>query len=149
MTSLPKNSEIHRKVTGLVVDSKFQFKMLGYFAGLFCLSTLSSYVTTFLFYWNFKSKALKVGIPAEHAFFKFLNNQKEDMDLLFMGLTALNFMLLVVVGLIVSHRIAGPVNKVKNYIQTMDHESEHFKLRSNDFFQDLEPVVNEVKKKIK
>lgn len=149
MTTLPKNQDPHRKVTSLIVDSKFQIKMLGYFVGLFLISTASSYLTTFLFYWSFKSKALKVGIPAEHIFFKFLNDQKNDMDMLFLGLTAVNFLILIGVGLIVSHRIAGPVSKMKSYIETMDHESEHFKLRSNDFFQDVVPVINEVKKKIK
>lgn len=138
-----------RQVKNIIIDGKFQFKLLSYFVGLFFLTTICLYSTTFLFFWRLKSKALNVGIPENHVFFKFLENQKYDLDMLFIGLAILNFIILITVGFIISHRVAGPIYKLKKYLQSMNSESENFKLRSTDFFKELEPIMNEFKNKLK
>lgn len=134
-----------RQLKNLLINPRFQFKFLSYFVTLFFISTLSLYTTTFLFFWRMKEKALNVGIPDGHVFFQFLMNQKRDLDLLFVGLAVFNFLLLIGMGFIISHRIAGPIFKLKNQLAQISDDTDEFKLRESDFFQELEPLVKKLK----
>ena len=137
-----------RSWTSTLINPAFQLKLLSYFIALFILTTVSLYSTTFLFFWNLKEKGLRVGIPEGHVYYQFLQNQKHDLDLLFIGLTLVNFLILITVGFIVSHRIAGPIHKIKAFLRDpMEHDK--VQLRENDFFKELAPLVNDLQDKIK
>lgn len=136
-----------RSWTNILINRPFQLKLIGYFVLLFILTTISLYSTTFLFFWNLRNKGLNVGIPEGHAFYQFLLNQKHDLDMLFIGLAAFNFVLLLTVGFIVSHRIAGPIHKLKQHLQDPNLKNEPLQLRQTDFFKELGPIVNEHKEK--
>ena len=138
-----------RQLKNILIDPKFQLKLMSYFVALFFLTTVTLYSTTFLFFYRLKEKALSVGIPDGHIFFKFLGNQKYDLDTLFIGLAAFNFFLLIGVGFIISHRIAGPIYKLKKQLTQDIDDSHDFKLREADFFQELEPLVQSLKEKLK
>src|SRR3989344_953207 len=135
------NPEIPRLIKNIFVNPPFQLKLISYFVGLFLISTLSFYTTTYLLFWKIKETALNVGIPEGFVFYRFLLNQRSDVDSLFIGLAIFNFLLLVAVGLIVSHRIAGPIHKLKMQLSTATLDPEDFKLRESDFFQELGPIV--------
>lgn len=138
-----------RSLKNILINPGFQIKLLGYFVVMFFITTISLYSTTFLFFWKLKQKALNVGIPEGHVFFQFLANQKSDLDSLFVGLAIFNLLVLIGVGLFLSHRIAGPIHKLKMHLSKLPNDSEDFKLRENDFFQELGPLVKSVKEKIK
>lgn len=137
-----------RSLSNILINKPFQLKLLSYFVGLFILTTITLYSTTYLFFWNMKEKGLKVGIPEGHVYYQFLLNQKHDLDLLFIGLALTNFLLLLGVGFIVSHRIAGPIHKVKESLAHPDN-NEPIQMRENDFFKELGPLVNECKRNVK
>lgn len=122
---------------------------MSYFVALFFLTTACLYSTTYLFFWNLKAKGLEVGIPEGHVFYQFLQNQKQDLDYLFVGLAGVNLLLLLGVGFLLSHRIAGPLHKMKNYLKDLGPASSDFKTRENDFLQDLNETVNTLKDKVK
>ena len=138
-----------RQLKNILINPRFQFKFLSFFVVLFLLTTISLYSTTFLFFWRMKEKGLSVGIPDGHIFFQFLQNQKHDLDLLFIGLAAFNFLLLIGIGFSISHRIAGPIFKLKKQLEDEDADSSEFKLRETDFFQELEPLVKKLKQEKK
>jgi hypothetical protein len=137
-----------RSWTSILINPPFQLKLMSYFVVLFILTTITLYSTTYLFFWNMKQKGLNVGIPEGHVYYQFLLNQKHDLDYLFIGLAAVNFNLILVVGFIVSHRIAGPIHKVKQLLQNPDG-FDKINMRENDFFKELGPIVNNVKDRIK
>jgi hypothetical protein len=136
-----------RSWTNLLINAPFQLKLMSYFVVLFVITTITLYSTTFLFFWNMKNKGLSVGIPEGHVYYQFLANQKHDLDLLFIGLAAFNFLLLITVGFIVSHRIAGPIHKVKQFLAD-PISIDKVQMRENDFFQELGPIVSKLKDKI-
>lgn len=146
---MTKTEASPRQLKNILINPKFQIKFLSYFVVLFCITTICLYSTTYLFFYRMKQKALNVGIPDGHVFFKFLTNQKHDLDALFIGLAVINFLLLIGVGFIISHRIAGPIFKLKKQMGQDTPDIEVFKLRETDFFQELEPLVKELKEKIK
>lgn len=138
-----------RKVKNIFQSPFFQLKFISYFIALFVISTISLYSTTYLFFWKFKTKGATIGIPPEHIFFKFLENQKGQLDYLFIGLAIFNFCLLMIVGLIISHRIAAPLNKIEEHLENLSASSEDLKLRDSDFLKELAPSINELRKKLK
>lgn len=140
-------SEQSRAVHRLLINPKFQLKLLSYFFGLFIISTASYYSTTYLFFWRMKSKGLAVGIPEGHVYYEFLQNQKHDLDVFFIGLIAFNFLLLTAVGFLISHRIAGPIQKIKSFLET--GSPDELKFRKKDFFQDLVSVAKNAREKMK
>ena len=137
-----------RSWKNILINPPFQLKFLSYFVGLFVLTTISLYSTTFLFFWNMKNKGLNVGIPEGHVYYTFLMNQKHDLDIVFIGLTILNFVLLILIGFIVSHRIAGPIHKVKQFLHD-PISIEKVEMRENDFFKELGPIVSKLRDKLK
>ncbi len=138
-----------RSIKNILIQPGFQIKLMSYFMGLFALTTASLYGATFLFFWNFKQKAIKVGIPEGHIFYTFLKNQKNDLDMLFSGLAMINLFFLIVIGFVVSHRIAGPLFKIKTHLNDLSPSSQDLQLRQKDFFKDMEPVINQLKNKLR
>jgi hypothetical protein len=136
-----------RKLKNILINPAFQLKFLSYFVFLFITSTITLYSTGLIFFWKMKQKALHVGIPEDHVFFRFLSNQKIEFDSLFIGLAILNFLLLIGTGFLISHRIAGPIHKIKVFLEQKGSEEAEFKLRDNDFFKELEPIVKNKKSK--
>jgi hypothetical protein len=136
-----------RKLKNILINPPFQLKLLSYFVFLFITSTITLYSTGLIFFWKMKQKALHVGIPEDHVFFRFLSNQKIEFDSLFIGLAILNFLLLIGTGFLISHRIAGPIHKLKVYLEQKSSEEAEFKLRDNDFFKELEPILKNRKSK--
>lgn len=132
-----------------LINKNFQLRLISYFAGLFVVTTITLYAASFLFFWRLKSKALAIGIPDNHVFFKFLSNQKYDLDIFFISVSLVNFVILILVGLSISHRIAGPLFKLTRYLKEFSKDSGEFKLRDKDFFKELEPVVNDLREKTK
>lgn len=138
-----------RKLQNLLIERRLQLRLLSYFIGLFLITTATLYSTIFIFFWKLKRKGLDVGIPDGHVFYKFLAGQKHDMDLLFLGLAAFNLVLLISVGFLISHRLAGPYHKLKLHLASLAPDSPDLKLREKDFFQDSSPIVNGLRDRLK
>ncbi|MBC7458480.1 MAG: hypothetical protein H7235_09390 [Bdellovibrionaceae bacterium] len=134
-----------RQLSSILIEPKLQGRLILYFVAVFILTTTSFYATGYFFFWRLQQKALQVGIPKGHVFFEFLGNLKYDFDILFFALGAVNFLIIFYFGLKVSHRIAGPFYKMKKYLSDIHSHPEPFALRKNDFFKDIEPLINKIK----
>lgn len=138
-----------RQIKKFILDPHLQGKLLSYFIGLFVMTTTSLYSASYLFFWRIKDKAMKVGIPENHIFYRFIDGQKSDLDIIFIALTIFNLFLLLGTGIIISHRIAGPIYRFKQHLKTVTSESRPLKLREKDFFKDLEFIINGLNDRLK
>jgi hypothetical protein len=139
-----------RQLRNILIEPQFQLKLISYFAGLFVVTTLSLYSTVFIFFYRLNQKALSVGIPPKHVFFEFIGNEKHDLDLTFAVLAFFNFLILIGIGFLVSHRIAGPLYKLKSYLKNeIGPNGPDFKLRKGDFLREFEPVLSELKTRVR
>jgi hypothetical protein len=142
-------AEYKRSLRNFLILPNFQLRFLGYFVALFFISSLCFYSAIYLFFHNLRTRALAIGVPKGHVFFLYIDGQQYDLNQFLIYLVVLNFILLIIVGLVVSHRVAGPIYKLKKFLAQIDHNSPDFKLRSKDYFKELEPIVNDLKSKIK
>lgn len=135
-----------RKMRSIIVYPEFQLKLISLFIGLFFLSTISIFLATHLYFWNFKQKALKAGIDQSQALFSFLDTMKLELDLTFIVVAVINLIILFGCGILISHRIAGPILKIKNFLTNKNFQQHDFALRKSDFFKELGPLINQLKK---
>lgn len=91
-----------------------------------------------------------VGLPENHAYFKFLGFQAENLYS-YLGLAvAVSFVLSFGVTLFLSHKLAGPLVRMKNHFRDMAESGTYRALsfRKGDFFVDLPPVINDAIDKV-
>jgi hypothetical protein len=126
----------------------FQTKFLGYFMGLFVLTSVCLYSAIYIFFSNLKASALALGVPKGHVFFLYTDNQQYDLNQFLIALLIINFLLLLIVGFVMSYKIARSLCKMESYLSTIQADSEDFKLPKKDFLEAMEVVVNNCKSKI-
>jgi hypothetical protein len=126
----------------------FQKKFLGYFMGLFVLTSFSLYSAIYIFFSNLKASALALGVPKGHVFFLYTENQQYDLNQFLISLLIINFLLLLIVGVVMSYKIARSLCKMESYLSTIQADSQDFKLPKKDFLEAMEVVVNNCKSKI-
>ncbi len=146
MSTSPKKV---RYLKNYILDAHFQGKLLSYFVGLFLITSASLYSVSYLFFWRMKDKAMKIGIPENHIFYRFIDGQKADLDLLFVALVIFNLVLLIGAGIVISHRVAGPIYRFNQYLKSLSPNSEALTLRKSDFFKELASTINTLKAKMK
>lgn len=140
---------MNRKIKNILIEPALQLRLMSYFVALFALTIITLYLVNYYFFATLKGKAMAVGIPLEHVFFSYLNDQKSMLDRLFFFLAFLNFLFLFVVGFIVSHRVAGPYFKLKRHLKNLNADSPDLRLRNHDLLRDIEPIVNELRDRLR
>ncbi|MGZ6398656.1 MAG: hypothetical protein ACXWRZ_16965 [Bdellovibrio sp.] len=135
----------------IFIDKSFQSWFVGYTMAV-VLFTSVIYFSGFYFFLNQFRKTLNdSGLPPSNIILLYFNQQTLSLSLFFM----LTFFIIVVltffIGLYQSHRIAGPMMKLRNFFnQTRpDDLNTELKFRKNDLFYDLAEAANNWKKKSK
>ncbi|HMZ60140.1 MAG TPA: hypothetical protein PL048_15295, partial [Leptospiraceae bacterium] len=69
-----------------------------------------------------------------------------------LAVSFLNLIVITVFGIFFSHRMAGPIHRIRNTLAEFNekHSADPITLRKKDFFQDLASLINrslELKKK--
>jgi hypothetical protein len=95
---------------------------------------------------NFQVLGERVGFSPTHPYFKFLDYY--EGKLFGMILLGSLFMLLLsfLFNLVYSHKIAGPIYRLKTYFNEVKEKGEHYplKFREGDYTEDLGPLITEV-----
>lgn len=116
------------------------------YLGLLIISMIAPliFVTACLYYLIFKIMAEQIGIPEYIAYNLFPVINKINLILL-IGLPPL-FLILILWGIVLSHRFAGPLERVEKELHRIVDHSEHhkrLKLRRHD---DMEPIAGAINK---
>ncbi|MEE4661604.1 MAG: hypothetical protein V2J89_14125 [Halieaceae bacterium] len=112
-------------------------------ASLFSISVFY-FVNTFYFNAVY-AMGNELGLDSTHPYFAFIETQRALLLRIYVLLSAVSFTLLMVFGLFISHRIAGPIYRVEKYMQSIadgERELEPVRLRRGDFFPEIENIVN-------
>jgi len=107
----------HSKRKKLLVNRHFQLSFIGVMAGSAFLVMITTYLANSYFFWKFGKLGMDLHLAADHAFFQFLKNQQILMSGIFLVNSLVVFTLLITLGLVFSHRIAGPLYKLQKHLQ--------------------------------
>lgn len=141
-------SSNRRKI--IFINKDFQFKIIGYFAGLAFIAIGAFYAANLWFFWKFSQIGVEMGLPSDHIFYQFINNQKIHMNWIYFVVSVLVFCLLFFGGALLSHKIAGPVYRLCEHLKLINqgHQVGKVKFREGDFFPEIQDHINPVIDKI-
>jgi HAMP domain-containing protein len=127
-----------------LIDPQFQLTFMAYMAGLSALAIAIFYASNVYFFWRFREMGSAVGLSPDHIFFQFLRDQQTTMTVIFAVTATLAIGTLLVCGLLISHRVAGPLLRLRNQMHLIAEgkASAPVKFRDNDFFQELAEAFN-------
>ena len=103
------------------------------------------YAAQMFFFWKTNQAGVTEGLPADHVYFQFIAEQQRTMTWVFLSTALAVSGLLVLFGLVYSHRIAGPLYHLRNYLKARSQGriQEPLAFRTNDYFQEVAESVNE------
>jgi methyl-accepting chemotaxis protein len=128
-----------------LINPKFQINMIGKITLLALVNNLIFITAVRYFFKDLQQTALKIGLPQNHIFFTFLETQYTDMFLLIIVASIVSFLLIVIFGLMISHKIAGPLYRLAHDLNAMaaGEEIREVIFRKGDYFQELKVSFNE------
>lgn len=128
-----------------LINKEFQLK--------FCLFLMIPILLSQLIFWicieYFFHKMIAIGqnsnLPAGHPFYSFISVQKNDLTMIVLLASIALAICIFVWGIVLSHRISGPLYQLKKYMDENTLESTKsrpLKFRKGDFFQEIPDSFN-------
>ena len=134
------------KRTKLLVMPKFQISFIMYSASTSILLALIFFISHNFFFKKFIKEGMAMGIPANHAYFKLIQDQQHYMNFVFLGALLAVLACSVLYGLYMSNRIAGPIFRLTEFAKSREKsELDQIYFRKNDYFSDLANVIRKLK----
>lgn len=137
-----------------IINRRFQLTFIAYFMilAMGACAVFGMISRSFLVKLMEQGK-LVLGLPENHSFFQFISEMQNTMDSVFIATALIVFALLVVGGIILSHRVAGPLYRLNFYLHLLaEHDPSNLKdisFREKDFFPELAEAYNLALKRLK
>lgn len=128
-----------------LINPRFQISVIKQMVALTCVVLAIFYGANSYHFWSLKQQGLKIGLNPGHVFFKFVAEQRATMDLFFLVTSLLTLIAIVGFGMLLSHRVAGPLHRLKRYLDECvanDESLPLLKFRENDYFPEVADAVN-------
>jgi magnesium-transporting ATPase (P-type) len=140
-----------RKKRSLLINPKFQWTLIGY-AAVTALLVLFSVYGLFTFgFSEFNNIGNQAGLPPDHIYFQFIKMQEATFLRVIAAIAVVIGLILTVGGLILSHKIAGPIYRMQKEFNGMSGkdplEIKEIQFRKGDFFPELADSFNVLVKK--
>jgi hypothetical protein len=131
-----------RKV--FLINPPFQLAFMAWMVGISFAVIAVFYGANWYFFEKFWEQGVALGLPADHVFFEFLRDQRREMFWIFMATSSVVFATVCSIGLILSHRVAGPLYRLKKHIlMVADGETtDDVKFRKGDHFLEVASAYN-------
>jgi hypothetical protein len=128
----------------LLINPRFQFSFMGWMGGLAMAVIMVMQVAHSWFFHQLRNQAQMAGLSPDHVFFHFIDARQMELN----SITAISFIAVVIVvaviGLVLSHRIAGPMYRLKTHFDETAKTGVPRKInfRENDYFQEVPEAYN-------
>jgi len=142
----------HRKKRSILINPKFQWTLIGYAAFIATLIFISVYGLLSFGFHEFIQIGHQAGLPDDHVYFQFIKMQESTFLRVILAIAFFVGTILTVGGLIVSHKIAGPLYRLQKELLGMAAKPEpslhKIIFREGDFFPEVPQAFNELVDKI-
>lgn len=128
----------------LLVNPRFQFSFMSHTLLMTILVLLTVYVFKIYMLWDLKDAAINAGIPTSHEFISMIEHRSIMVDVGFIILSVLLIVFMLGWTLWVSHRVAGPIHRIRNEIKKIidGQPLQRIGIRDHDYFHELKESVN-------
>ncbi len=123
----------------LLINPKFQFSFIKWMIGIYLVIISIFYGANLYFFKSYFNLGKQSGLPTNHVFFEFIKDQYQMMNWIFIGTSLILFTFLFGIGLIISHRVAGPLHHLNEHFEKIANGNPPSKIsfRKKDYFQEL------------
>lgn len=128
-----------------LINPKFQYNFMAHITGIVLFSMAVIYLSNYFFINSFIEKGQNLNLPKGHPFFILLQEQREYLGKVFFISCLVIAIGVGIWGLLYSHRIAGPLYRLRKEFLNAANEKRKLKdmrFRKGDFFQELPSTVN-------
>lgn len=126
---------------------RFQLKTIGFLLLAILMVSLIYLAGFFYFIKSLHELGQSIGLHENHPFFQFLKMQQSKIIFIYIVSTSAVALAFAVFSIIITHKIAGPIVKLKNYLQEKGKNTqeplEKIEFRKGDFFRDVADEFNE------
>jgi hypothetical protein len=131
-----------RKV--LLINPKFQLQYMAWSGSMTVGVILIMHAAHLWFFRGLREQAIQSGLPENHVFFQFIKDRQHEMDLITLVTFVVLALMISVIGLYLSHQIAGPMYRLKKHFEEVGRTHQHtpLKFREGDFFQEIPDAYN-------
>ena len=132
------------KRRAFLINPGFQLRFLAYVVGSSLVVIAAIYGALSYFFWKFARFGEGMQLGADHIYYTFLQEQRAVMGGVFLVLALAVVVILSVAGLLFSHKIAGPIHRLKKHLKAAADTGtyEEVKFRKGDFFPELAEAYN-------
>ena len=128
-----------------LINRDFQFKFIAYtlIPSIFCLGIF--YISLSIYFSKLIKHGLAINLPPEHPYYSLINDQHTMMNSLFIFCVIFSVVFYIGWGIIISHKIAGPLFRLTNFFKNANGQKIEQKLsfRPGDFFLEIPRAINE------
>ena len=135
-----------RKIKNILINPKFQLKLMGLFGLLIFAVTLTYAIAIHLVLEDFVVMGKSAGLNSGHIFFDFISKQRSTFLNFFLVTFSGVTVVFLYVGFVLSHRIAGPMYRLKKHMDEISQTGslKSLKFRKDDFFQEVADSFNAI-----
>lgn len=141
-----------RKKKSILINPKFQWTLIGYAALVAVLILATVYAFFSYGFHEFVQFGQQAGLGEDHVYFQFIQMQESTFVKVIVTMAIAVAAILIVGGLIVSHKIAGPLYRLRKEFLSMASKSDpslhKIKFRDGDFFPEVPQAFNQLVEKI-
>ena len=133
-----------------LINPSFQIRFVGFMLLIAMITVVVFYASNLLFFYNFIKIGKDLSFPADHPFFRFIAEQRRTMNWIFAVTSTLAFLTIGIGGLILSHRVAGPLHRFRTHLETLTERGDmrEVTFRKRDFFPEIAQTFNRFVKKM-
>tara|TARA_B100000886_G_C20098570_1_gene356886 strand:+ start:98 stop:529 length:432 start_codon:yes stop_codon:yes gene_type:complete len=134
----------------ILINPRFQLKVSAYFAFMSVINIAVFYGCIRYFFQVFIDMGQEIGLPKNHVYFMFMEDQMLTMNIVFLVTAALTIGLIMFFGVFISHKVAGPMYRFNNHLNDIadgNKEPGEIKFRDGDFFPEIAESFNRTIKK--
>lgn len=138
---------VPHKRRNYLINPNFQLRFILYVAFAILFSLFLVYVSNLWYFETIIAQGQEIGLDPAHPYYEFIEQQRTLLTRTYFTVSGIVFIAVMVMGVLLSHHIAGPLYCIKKHIIQVTEgktDLEPVKLRDGDFFVDLADSLNEM-----
>lgn len=136
----------NRKKSSLLINPRFQWTLIGYAAMVATLILITVYSLISFGFHEFVEIGKQAGLPMDHVYFQFIQMQEVTFNRVIFVISTVVGVVLIVGGLAISHKIAGPIYRMQKELNRMRESTppqlNEITFRKGDYFPELADTFN-------
>ena len=134
-----------------LINPRFQWRFIGFMAVVSLVGIAILFLSNLLFFRTMHQEGLAVGLTPDNPYFDFLAEQQSSLTTVYLGVSAVAFVVMVGLGILYSHRIAGPLHHLNHWMKQIAEGGDPapVSFRLNDQFRELAESSNAMVAKLK